>query len=276
MKRILTRIYNKINHVPVVTVIPFHGVIAAQGNSNQSFSNGSMAKVIEKAFKPKDLRAVVLSINCPGGSPTQSNMIMQRIRKHARDKNVPVLAFCEDVAASGGYMLACAADEIYVDENSIVGSIGVISASFGAKDLLDRVGLERRVHTSGDRKSMLDPFKPEKDEDVIRLKEMQKQVHENFIELVKSRRGTALQTTADGMFEGEIWVGQQAVDMGLADCIGHQVDIVEEKFGKNVDVRLIETNKSLLSRLGIFNSQSICANFIESLENKTAWQHYGR
>lgn len=275
MQKLKKSVCNLFNKVPVVTVLPLRGVILAQSRSNTAFSDSTIAESIEKAFKPKNLSAVALAINCPGGSPAQSNMILQRIRKHAKDRDVPVIAFCEDVAASGGYMLACAADEIYVDENAILGSIGVISASFGAKDLLDKVGLERRLYTSGSKKSMLDPFLPTQEDDVTRLKDIQKQIHTQFIELVKSRRGSKLKTETPSLFEGDIWIGQRAVEVGLADATGHLFHVLEEKFGKSVDVRQIEVSTSLWKKLGLSSQQHMPEMMLDAIEQKTHWNRFG-
>lgn len=202
-------------NAPFVAVIRLQGPIA---NSGRGLDDVSLAPVIEKAFSRGKPKAVALQINSPGGSPVQSSLIAARIRRLADEKKVPVYAFVEDVAASGGYWLACAADEIYLDEGSIAGSIGVISAGFGFDGIISNYGVERRVHTAGKSKSLLDPFKPEKPEDVARLKGWLDQMHEVFIDYVKGRRGVKLAEEPD-LFTGDVWIGRKAVELGLADGI---------------------------------------------------------
>jgi len=244
------------------------GVIAA--GSRGGLSDQSMAPLIEKAFRRGKPKAVALILNSPGGSPVQSALIGARIRRLAEEKNVPVYAFVEDVAASGGYWLAAAADEIYVDASSVVGSIGVISAGFGAHDLLERHGIERRVHTAGKSKSMLDPFRPEKEEDVQRLSAMLEQIHENFIDHVKSRRGNKL-VKNDDLFTGEIWIGQKAVEQGLADDLGHIVPVMKEKFGKDVRFRSYQARRSVLQRFGA----QLAQDALSGIEERAEYARFG-
>lgn len=231
---------------PLVSVIRLQGSIS---NSSRGLDDISLGPVIEKAFSRGKPVAVALEINSPGGSPVQSSLIAARIRRLAEEKSIPVYAFVEDVAASGGYWLACAGDEIYVDRGSIIGSIGVISANFGAHELLGKVGVERRVHTAGKSKSMLDPFLPEKAADVKRLKGWLEDLHAYFIDWVQSRRGAQLSPEAD-LFTGEVWVGQKGVDIGLADGIGHLVPMMKKKLGKEVVFRRYGQRLSLAQRLG--------------------------
>lgn len=226
-----------------------NGAIVSGGRIGRAFDDASMAPQLERAFAQRRLAAVVLSINCPGGSPAQSSMIGGRIRRLAAQKNVPVYAFCADVAASGGYWLACAADHIYADETSIIGSIGVISASFGFQDAISRIGVERRVHTAGTSKSMLDPFRPENPEDVARLKALQETIHDRFIDWVKTRRGDRL-SEDPALFTGEIWVGAAAVEAGLIDGIGHVVPVMKEKIGDDVRFRVFGRRRSFWERMG--------------------------
>ena len=252
----------------MVAVVRLGGVIAA-GTRGQ-LNDQSLASLIERAFRKGKPAAVALSINSPGGSPVQSSLIAARIRRLAADKDVPVVAFVEDVAASGGYWLACAADEIFVDESSIVGSIGVISASFGFHDFLGRHGIERRVHTAGKDKSMLDPFRPERDEDVERLKGLQAQIHDAFISHVKSRRKDRLNDSED-LFTGEIWVGTKAVDAGLADGLGHLVPAMKERFGEKTKFRVYGPKRGLLGRFGL----SLAEQVMISAEERALWARYG-
>ena len=210
-----------VNRPPVVSVIRLHGAIGMAGRRG-GLSDASLAPVIQRAFRKGRPVAVALSVNSPGGSPVQSSLIAARIRRLADETGLPVHAFVEDVAASGGYWLACAADQIWADDSSVLGSIGVISAGFGFPDLIARWGIERRVHTAGTSKSTLDPFRPERPEDVARLHAILEPIHEAFKDHVRARRGSRLAEDAD-LFSGAFWAGRQAVDLGLADGIGHLV-----------------------------------------------------
>ena len=252
---------------PVVAVIRLGGMIAQGG---RGLNDAGTAGMIERAFRRGKPAAVALVVNSPGGSPAQSSLIAARIRRLAEEKDVPVTAFVEDLAASGGYWLACAADDIQLDENSLVGSIGVISASFGLQDLIARVGVERRVHTAGRSKSFLDPFQPERPEDVARLTALQGQIHDNFIAHVKARRGARLDPGQD-LFTGEIWVGRQAVAAGLADGIGHLVPVMKERHGEKVKFAVYGPRRGLLRRFGIAAATGISAE----LEERALWSRYG-
>lgn len=251
---------------PTVAVIRLNGVIAtgARGLNDQT-----LAPIIEKAFRGKPA-AVALVINSPGGSPVQSSLIGARIRRLAEEKTVPVYAFVEDVAASGGYWLATSADEIIVDPSSVIGSIGVISSGFGLQDFIEKHGVERRVYTAGTSKSMLDPFKAENPEDVDRLKRVLEQIHDTFKDQVRSRRGAKL--SKDDLFTGEIWVGQKGIDQGLADRIGHLVPVMKEKFGDKVRFRVLSPNRrSLLSRLSV----GLVDDTFAGLEERAAFARFG-
>ena len=256
---------------PSVSVVRMSGVIASGGRfGGGTLNDASLAPLLEKAFKKGKPEAVALLINSPGGSPVQSSLIGARIRRLAEETDTKVYAFCEDVAASGGYWLACAADEIYVDPSSVVGSIGVISASFGFTGLMEKHGVERRVHTAGEDKSMLDPFRPERAEDIERLKDLQRVIHQNFIDHVKARRGARL---ADrDLFTGEIWVGQKAIDEGLVDGIGHLVPFMKERFGDKVKFNVQGQKKSLMQRFGV---QAAFGDAIASVEDQALWAQYG-
>ena len=256
---------------PVVSVVRMSGVIAAGSRmGGGALNDATLAPVLEKAFRKGKPSAVCLLINSPGGSPVQSSLIGARVRRLAQETDTKVYAFCEDVAASGGYWLACAADEIYVDASSVVGSIGVISASFGFAGLLEKHGVERRVHTAGEDKSMLDPFRPERAEDVERLKDLQRVIHTNFIDYVKERRGTRL---ADkDLFTGEIWVGDSAVDVGLVDGIAHLVPFMKERFGNEVKFNVQGQRKSLMQRFGL---QAAAGDVLGAVEDQALWAQYG-
>src|SRR5450759_756699 len=206
--------------IPVVPVVRLSGVIGMSTPLRPGLMLSTTARSLERAFATRNARAVALLINSPGGSPAQSHLILRRIRQLAAEKKMPVLAFIEDVGASGGYMLACAGDEIICDQYSIVGSIGVVGGSFGFPKLMDKLGIERRLYTSGERKVMLDPFLPEKPEDVKRIKAIQKDIHEHFIALVKERRGARLHGSDKALFSGEFWSAQAAIELGLADSLG--------------------------------------------------------
>lgn len=239
----------RLRNRPLVPVIRLHGVIGGAGPLRSGMNIAGLAETLDRAFAPKKLKAVALAINSPGGSPVQAALIAERIRAHAREKEVPVLAFCEDVAASGGYWLACAADEIYAEKSSIIGSIGVISAGFGFHELLEKYGVERRLYASGTRKGMLDPFSPEREADVARLKELQGDIHENFRELVRKRRGSRLKAPEDRLFSGDIWTGKGALEVGLIDGIGNLRGVLRERFGANVVTPLLQPRRGLLRRL---------------------------
>ena len=247
-----------------VSIVRLNGMIA----SGRGLNDASLAPVLEKAFAKKT-NAVALVINSPGGSPVQSSLIGARIRRLAEEKKIPVYAFVEDVAASGGYWLAASADEIYVDSSSIVGSIGVISTGFGLDQLIGKYGIERRVHTAGNSKSMLDPFQPQKDEDVERLTVLLEDVHQTFKDHIFARRGTKL---ADrDLFTGEIWVGQKAIQDGLVDGIGHVVPFFKQKFGEKVRFRIFGQKKSILSRF----STQVFGDMSYSIEERAAFARFG-
>lgn len=253
---------------PVVSVVRLQGVIASGGRGT-SMNDAGMAPLIERAFGRGKPKAVALVINSPGGSPSQSSLIAARIRRLADEKEIPVYAFVEDVAASGGYWLACAADEIYVDENSVVGSIGVISAGFGFHDLIARYGIERRVHTSGETKSKLDPFQPEKPEDLIWLKGLQQQIHDSFIAHVKRRRGDKL--ASDDLFNGDVWVGEKAQENGLVDGVGHLVPKMKELFGKKTRFAVYRQRRPVLARFGA----SVFEGAAQEFETRAHYARFG-
>ncbi len=250
---------------PAVAVIRLSGVI---GGGRTALNDAGLAPVIEKAFKMKPV-AVALVVNSPGGSPVQSSLIAARIRRLAEDKGIKVHCFVEDVAASGGYWLACAADDIWVDASSIVGSIGVISASFGFPDLLARQGVERRVVAAGRSKSFADPFLPRKPEDIDRIRALQTPIHEAFIAHVKARRGARL-ADAD-LFNADIWVGQSAVDLGLVDGVAHLVPRLRSVYGDKVRLVPLGQKRSFLSRFGL----NLASDAMASVEDRALWARYG-
>ncbi len=253
---------------PLVAVIRLNGAIGAGGRAQ--LNDEAMASSIDKAFKRGKPKAVALLINSPGGSPVQSSLIAARIRRLADEHDIPVHAFVEDVAASGGYWLASAADDIWTDEASIVGSIGVISAGFGAHVLLSRQGVERRVHTSGKSKSFLDPFQPEKPEDVARLTGILEQMHEVFERQVKSRRGDKLSTETE-LFTGEFWLGRRAIDLGLADGIGHLVPKMKEVYGDKVRFAQYGRKRGLFQRFGM----ALTHDAVATIEERAAYARFG-
>ena len=253
---------------PFVAVIRLNGAIGAGGRTQ--LNDEAMAPIIEKAFKRGKPKAVALLINSPGGSPVQSSLIAARIRRLADEHDMPVHAFVEDVAASGGYWLASAADDIWTDEASIVGSIGVISAGFGAHVLLSRQGVERRVHTSGKSKSFLDPFLPEKPEDVERLTGILEQMHEVFEQQIKSRRGDKLSTETE-LFTGEFWLGRRAIDLGLADGIGHLAPKMKELYGDKVRFAQYGRKRGLFQRFGM----ALAQDAVTTIEERAAYARFG-
>lgn len=266
MKALLDRLSRR----PTVAVLRLDGVISAQsGPGPGGISDKGLAPLIEKAFSSGKPAAVALAINSPGGSPVQSALVAARIRRLSAEKGVPVFAFCEDVAASGGYWIALAADEIYADTNSLVGSIGVISAGFGLAGLIERYGIERRVYTAGTSKMKLDPFQAEKAEDVDWLKGLQADLHDSFIAEVRARRGDKL-AEAD-LFNGDVFLGQRAVSLGLIDGIGHLVPTMKERFGDKVRFTVLRQRRSLAQRFGLPNAGDV----LQSLEDRALWARYG-
>ena len=253
---------------PTVAVIRLQGVIA--GGTRATLNDQALGPILEKAFSRGKPVAVALEINSPGGSPVQSSLIGARIRRLAEEKEIPVIAFVEDVAASGGYWLAAAADEIYADPSSMVGSIGVISAGFGAHELLARQGVERRVYTAGKSKSMLDPFRPEKPDDVARLKSLLEDIHANFIDHIQTRRTGKLDAEAD-IFTGEVWLAKKALDLGLIDGIGHLKPMLKERFGDKVQLRRYGLRRPFLSRFGA----RMMDDAIGSIEERAAYAQFG-
>ncbi|MCH7935658.1 MAG: S49 family peptidase [Proteobacteria bacterium] len=224
---------------PVVAVLRFDGVIGSLGRLRRGLTLAGTGDAIERAFKLRRLKAVALAVNSPGGSPVQSALMAKRIRDLAEEKEVPVYAFAEDVAASGGYWLALAADEIYAAESSIIGSIGVVSGGFGFTGLIKRLGIERRLHAAGEKKAMLDPFQPEKPSDIKHLKGLQKDIHESFVAMVRERRGKRLKGKRKELFSGAFWTGTRALEMGLIDGIGDLNGVMRDKFGDKVKLKRI-------------------------------------
>ena len=263
--------------VPVVNHVALHGVIGMGGPTRQALTLKSVNPMLERAFKPKGLAAVAISVNSPGGSPVQSALIHARIRELAAEKDLPVLVFCEDVAASGGYWLACAGDEIFADESSVIGSIGVISSGFGFVDAIAKLGIERRVHTSGESKSMLDPFQPERAEDVAHLKGLQADVHQAFKDLVRKRRGLKLSGVDGELFSGAFWSGRQALARGLIDGLGHMHQVLKDRFGDKVVIRTIHQPQGWgIRRLG-FGVQDFdfAGHALDALETRALWSRFG-
>lgn len=262
---------------PVVPVVPLRGVIGQMGPMRKGLTLESLAEILESAFKVKKASAVALVVNSPGGSPVQSALIAKRIRQLADENDIKVIAFCEDVAASGGYWLACAADEIIVDDNSIVGSIGVISSSLGFSEAIKKIGVTRRLHTAGDKKSFMDPFMPEKKADVARLKDIQGDMHESFQEYVRDRRGDKLKDDPD-LFSGAFWTGRRAVELGLADATGEIREELRQRFGERVKMPVFKQRKGWLSRR--FGTKagadvSIWADgLIAAVEERMIWDRY--
>jgi serine protease SohB len=264
---------------PVVAVLRLAGVIGQIGPVRAGLTLANQAAAIERAFSLRGLAAVALAVNSPGGAPVQSALIYARIRALAEEKKVPVLAFAEDVAASGGYWLALAADEIFADANSIVGSIGVVSAGFGFQDMIDKLGIERRVHTAGANKAMLDPFRPEEPAHVARLQAIQQDMHESFKMLVRARRGARLKGPEDEIFEGAFWTGRRALDLGLIDGLGDLRQVCRARFGDRVRLRAVGQRQSwLLRRIGLGAEDRlahVAGSVIAALEERALWARYG-
>ena len=275
MKRLFNRLLPKSWRSTVVTipVIRLHGTIMTGGQFRQNLSLASTAGLIEKAFS-FDAPAVAVSINSPGGSPVQSRLIFKRIRDLADKNNKPVLVFVEDAAASGGYFIAVAGDEIIVDPSSIVGSIGVIAATFGFVDAIEKLGITRRVYTAGKNKSTLDPFLPEKREDVERIKTFELDVHNVFIDVVKTRRGARLKGE-DDLFTGEWWTGVRGVELGLADAIGDLYETLHQRYGEAVRMKVIAPKRPLfgLPRIGL--SAGLVGDAAAAIEDRAVWARFG-
>jgi signal peptide peptidase SppA len=250
--------------VAVVPVVRLSGLIGAVTPLRPGMSLAGVARTLERAFSMKNAKAVALAINSPGGSPVQSRQIYLRIRQLAAEKKLPVLVFVEDVAASGGYMIACAGDEIFCDPSSIMGSIGVVGGSFGFQDLIKRIGVERRLYTAGEHKGMLDPFLPENPDDVARLKAIQREIHALFIALVKQSRGARLKGSDDVLFTGEYWAGETSVSLGLADAIGDLRSTLRARYGDKVVTPLVAPSSGLLS--GLLGRKSAGAGTLASLD----------
>src|SRR5579885_594521 len=269
--------------IPMVPVVRLAGVIGVVTPLRPGLLLSTVARSLERAFAVPRARAVALIINSPGGSPTQSNLIYRRIRQLATEKKIPVIAFIEDVGASGGYMLACAADEIVCDQFSIVGSIGVVGGSFGFAKLMEKLGIERRLYTSGEHKAMLDPFLPEDAGDVKRLKAIQKDIHERFIALVKERRTGRLKGSEKTLFSGEFWTAPKAIELGLADAIGDLRSFLRARFGEKVRTPLISAERTLFGRKvpgvnlaqALADRPALADDIISALEARALWARYG-
>jgi signal peptide peptidase SppA len=260
----------------IIPHIRLSGVIGAVGKFKQGLDFDGQKEIIERAFSIKKAPAIAISINSPGGSPVQSHLIYSHIRKLAKKNKKKVLVFAEDVAASGGYLIACAGDEIYANSSSIVGSIGVIYASFGLQELIKKAGIQRRVYTAGKNKSTLDPFTEEKQEDIERLKKIQLELHADFIKVVEDSRSSKLKKDNNpDLFTGEFWSGSTAKKLGLIDEIGNADDVIKQRFGEDVIIKKFEKQKSWLNKKLSSASESQIDNLLNILEEKSVWQRYG-
>ncbi|WP_371126082.1 S49 family peptidase [Bradyrhizobium sp.] len=248
----------------VVPVVRLSGVIGAVTPLRPGMSLAGVARILERAFATRNAKAVALVINSPGGSPVQSRQIYLRIRQLAAEKKLPVLVFVEDVAASGGYMIACAGDEIFCDPSSILGSIGVVGGTFGFQELIKKIGVERRLYTAGEHKAMLDPFLPENPDDVARVKALQREIHALFIALVKESRGSRLKGADDVLFSGEYWAGESSVSLGLADGIGDLRSTLRARYGDKVLTPVVAPPSGMLA--GLLGRKSAGAGALASLE----------
>ena len=269
----------------IVPVVRLSGVIGAVTPLRPGMSLAGVARTLERAFATRNAKAVALVINSPGGSPVQSRQIYLRIRQLAAEKKLPVLVFVEDVAASGGYMIACAGDEIFCDPSSILGSIGVVGGSFGFQDLIKKVGVERRLYTAGAHKAMLDPFLPENPDDVARVKALQREIHAIFIALVRQSRGTRLKGADDVLFTGEYWAGETSISLGLADAIGDLRSTLRARYGDKVLTPVIAPASGMLSGLlgrrsagtlaSLENNSGLPEEVISALEGRAIWARFG-
>jgi signal peptide peptidase SppA len=270
----------------IVPVVRLSGVIGAVTPLRPGMTLAGVAKMLERAFATRNAKAVALVINSPGGSPVQSRQIYLRIRQLATEKKLPVLVFVEDVAASGGYMLACAGDEIFCDPSSILGSIGVVGGSFGFQELIRKIGVERRLYTAGEHKAMLDPFLPEDPDDVARVKALQREIHAIFIALVKQSRGTRLKGAEDVLFSGEYWAGETSISLGLADAIGDLRSTLRARYGDKVQMPVIAPPTGLLAGLmgrksgagtavALDGLAGLPDEVISALETRAIWAKFG-
>ena len=261
------------------TIIPhvrLTGVIGNAGRFSKGMDLSGQQDILKKAFSIKKIKYVAISINSPGGSPVQSHLIYSYIRQLADKKKIKGLIFAEDVADSGGYLISCAGDEIYANSSSIIGSIGVISASFGFKELIKKMGIERRIYTAGKNKSTLDPFVDEKEEDIKKLKDIQLELHADFIKVVETSRGKKLKDPEkNNIFTGEFWTGASALKLGLIDGIGNVDQILKEKFGEDVVIKKFEKQKSWLGRKLSASVEGQLSNTLNSIEEKSVWQKFG-
>ena len=273
----------RLSGAAVVPVVRLSGLIGAVTPLRPGMSLAGVARVLERAFSIGNAKAVALLINSPGGSPVQSRQIYLRIRQLATEKKLPVLVFVEDVAASGGYMIACAGDEIFCDPSSILGSIGVVGGSFGLQELIKKIGVERRLYTAGEHKAMLDPFLAENPDDVARLKAIQREIHAIFIDLVKQSRGARLKGADEVLFTGEYWAGETSVSLGLADGLGDLRSTLRARFGDKVLTPVIAPSGGMLSGLfgrrapgaGSLDVAGLPDELISALETRAIWSRFG-
>lgn len=268
MKNALALPARLLRRTPRVNLVRLQGMIAAQGRGR--LNDAELAPVLERAFRAGKPRAVALVINSPGGSPVQSSLIAARIRRLSDETGTPVHAFVEDAAASGGYWLATAADDIHCDSCSLLGSIGVISAGFGLHEFIARHGIERRVHTAGRSKNQMDMFRPEKPEDVERLNHLMEQMHTAFIGQVRSRRGAKLDQATE-LFDGTFWLGAEAVRLGLADAIGHPVPVLKARYGDKVRLVPYGVRRPFLARFGM----AVSAEAMTAADERALWARLG-
>jgi len=282
LRRVIPRRFRR--DIPIVPVVRLSGVIGFSTPLKPGLTISLVARPLERAFAWRNAKAVALVINSPGGSAVQSHLIFQRIRQLAEEHQRPVIGFVEDVAASGGYMIACATDEIICDASSIVGSIGVIGGSFGFPRLIEKLGIERRLYTAGERKAMLDPFLPENPDDVARIKAIQQDIHAGFIALVKGRRGPALTGSDELVFSGEYWAGRKAIELGLADGVGDVRSTLRQRFGENVVMPLVVGERGWFGRtkpaiggssFGDLIGPGFADEIVSAIEARALWSRYG-
>ena len=269
---------------PIVAVIRLTGMISPTPQAFRSNLNlAGLVQQIGRAGHTRGVRAIALQVNSPGGSPVQSELIAKRLRTVARESDLPLFAFVEDIAASGGYWLACAADEIYAERSSLIGSIGVVSSGFGFTEAIERYGIERRVYAQGRHKAMLDPFLPENADDVARLESLQKEIHQAFKDHVRDRRGKRLKSKDDGIFEGDVWTGEGALALGLIDGIGDMRTVMRDRFGKKVKLRLMGPQRNWFRRrLGMsrpptfdLDPYSVISGVFAAVEERALWARFG-
>jgi len=272
------KVYKKIccrKNNPTVACVNLQGVIGKDGKFESGLNFNNVAPLLKRAFEMKQIKAVALNINSPGGSPVQSELIYNYVRELSLEKKIPVYTFAQDVAASGGYWLLLSGDEIYAHGASIIGSIGVIFSGFGFVETIKKLGVERRVYAEGKNKAILDPFLPEQNENIEILKDAQRDIFEGFKDLVKSRRGDKLKEAEDKLFTGAFWSGKRSAELGLVDAVCDMRSKMKEKFGPKVEITQITVKKGLIKSFFSEKSANLSESLLNSIEERISFNKFG-